>query len=177
MSNFFGTIRRYTWLKSLIYVLFGLFALFEPNGTLNSFITVMAAFVGVFGVINLVAALKERHSSGQSNIGVTLAVLQLLAALMIWVLAKPLLAFLPIIMGVILGVNGISKIMSALNHKQYVNVSPLPFVLYGVLLVIVGVVLVFNPFSATLLAVRLFGVLLLIMAVMDIITVRKFKNQ
>ncbi|PAK65759.1 hypothetical protein B8W94_14355 [Lactococcus lactis] len=83
------------------------------------------------------------------------------------------MSFLPFILGIVLIITGISNVFTALNHRQYVNISPMPFVLYGVLLILVGILLAFNPFGTILILLQFFGATLIVMGIMTIVTAWK----
>ncbi|PAK80075.1 DUF308 domain-containing protein [Lentilactobacillus parakefiri] len=175
MYSFMQQIRNYVWLKSLAYIIFGLLFLFEPHETLNLAINVLAAFFIVFGLINLLSAWRQRSRGEVVDYSFAIGITQVVIAVIVWILAKPLLAFLPFILGVMLIVSGISKVIDALNHRQYVNVSPMPFVLFGILLILVGVLLAFNPFGTVLVLLQFFGAALVVMAIMEIVTAWKWR--
>ena len=170
MYSFMNQIRNYIWLKSIAYIVFGLFFLIEPHETLNVSIDLI-----VFGIINLISAWWQRSHSEVPDYSFAIGITQLVVAVIIWILAKPLLAFLPFILGIMLIISGISKVLDALNHRQYVNVSPMPFVLYGILLILVGILLAFNPFGTVLILLQFFGATLIVMAIMEIVTAWKWR--
>lgn len=176
MQHFFDQFRKFTWLKSLLLVIIGLFGLFQPGHLLNIFIYVAAGFVAVFGLINIFSSVRQRSKTGQPNSNLTVGILQLIGALLIVILTKPILAFLPFFMGLALGISGIGKIGDALGHRQYVNVKPTPLIIWGVVLILMGLVLIFNPFNTVLLALRIFCAFLVINAIMDVFTARRFRN-
>ncbi|WP_237745794.1 hypothetical protein [Lentilactobacillus farraginis] len=49
MYRIISQIRRYIWLESVVYIIFGLFFLFKPETTINIFIDVLASFFALFG--------------------------------------------------------------------------------------------------------------------------------
>ncbi|WP_040471186.1 HdeD family acid-resistance protein [Lentilactobacillus kisonensis] len=170
MYSFISRIRNYIWLKSIAYIIFGLLFLFEPHETLNLFINILAIFFAVFGIINLLSGWRQRSRDDVTSYSLTMGVSQLIIALIIWVFAKPLLAFLPFIVGLTLVIMGISKTVDGMQqHRQYVNVSPFPNNLYGILLALVGILLMFNPFSTVLVVLQFFGATLVVMSIMDIV--------
>lgn len=170
MYSFINQIRNYVWLKSLAYIIFGLLFLFEPHETLNIFIIILAVFFAVFGIINLISGWWQRSHDDITNYSLTVGVSQLIIALIIWIFAKPLLAFLPFIVGLTLVIMGISKTVDGIQqHREYVNVSPFPNSLYGILLVLVGIMLMFNPFGTVLVVLQFFGATLVVMSILDIV--------
>ncbi|WP_416353613.1 DUF308 domain-containing protein [Agrilactobacillus fermenti] len=176
MNKFFDSMRHVTWLKSIAYIILGLFSLFEPKSALNIFINVAALFVAVFGIINLINGLRHRAQVSGMNTQLTVGILQLLAAGLILILTKPILSALPFMLGIGLGIAGVTQIGNALSSKQYVNVVRWPWLLYGALILIIGLILLFNPFNTVLLTLRIFGAALVVMAIMEIVRGRKLTD-
>lgn len=169
LNKFINQIRKYVWIKSLLYIIFGLFFLFEPDATLDIFIITLASFVAAFGVINIIGYLWQRNRIDDPGFGLPVGILQLIIAAIIMILAKPLLAFLPIVLGITLMVLGITRIVQSIRNRQFVNVSPIPFIIYGVLLAVVGAILAFNPYITILVVLRLFGGTMVVMAIMEMV--------
>ncbi|MFD1671057.1 HdeD family acid-resistance protein [Agrilactobacillus yilanensis] len=174
LNKFFDQFRKYTWLKSIAFIILGLFSLLQPASMLNIFINVTAGFVAFFGILNLISAFRQRKAY-QRSFNLPIGISQLVGAGLILLLSKPILSALPFLLGISLGVSGIAKIVDAFSHRQYINVRPTPFILYGIVMIILGLVLVFNPFNTILLALRIFGAALLFNAIMNIFTARKLK--
>ncbi|GHP13871.1 membrane protein [Lentilactobacillus fungorum] len=170
MYSFVNRFRNYVWLKSLAYIIFGLMFLFEPHETLNAFIGILAVFFAIFGIINLLSAWRQRARAEITSYSLSIGISQLVIAVIIWIFAKPLLAFLPFVVGLTLVIMGISKTIDGLQqHREYVNVSPFPNSLYGMILTLLGIMLMFNPFGTVLVVLQFFGAILVIMSVMDIV--------
>ncbi|EHL98000.1 hypothetical protein HMPREF9103_01742 [Lentilactobacillus parafarraginis F0439] len=175
MYNFFNSVRQYVWLNGLLYLIFGLFFLFDPRQTLSAFIWLFAAFFVIFGIINLIASLRVHSQTGIYDVGLSIGIFQLILAVLILVFAKPLLAFIPIITGVTLIILGISEIIDAFSRRQFINVVPLPMIIYGIILILIGIVLTFNPFTTVLVLLQFFGAILIVNAIMDFIGMWRWK--
>jgi uncharacterized membrane protein HdeD (DUF308 family) len=91
------------------------------------------------------------------------------------VFAKPLIAFIPIITGITLIILGISEIIDAFSRRQFINVVPLPMIIYGIILILIGIVLTFNPFTTVLVLLQFFGAILIVNAIMDFIGMWRWK--
>lgn len=162
-------------LNSLFYLIFGLFFLFDPRKTLGAFIWLFAAFFAIFGIINLTAALRVRSQTGIYDVGLSIGIFQLILAALILVFAKPLLAFIPIIDGITLIILGVSEVIDAFSRKQYINVVLLPMVVYGIILILVGILLTFNPFKTVLVLLQFFGAILIMNAIMDLVGIWRWR--
>lgn len=93
MYTFINRIRNFIWLKSLAYIIFGLFFLFDPHGTLNIVISLIASFFLVFGVINLISAWRQRVNNEVTDYSMAIGIAQIVIAIIVFILAVPLLSY------------------------------------------------------------------------------------
>ncbi len=177
MFDFFNRIRQYTWINIILYILIGGFFLFEPHQALSTFIWLLAAFFIAFGLINLFASLRIHSQTGMYNFGLSIAIGQLIIAGIILIFAKPLLAFIPLVAGITLIAMGISRIIDAFSQRQFINVVPMPMIIYGILLILIGIILTFNPFATVLVLLQFFGAILIVTGVMEAITMIRWRQR
>lgn len=175
MDNLVKSIKRNMWLRAAAFIILGIFIAFRPAMMINMSIQLIALYLVILGVYNLVMGLKV-HQKGESlNGGTILGITELVGAMFVWLFAKPLLGMLPFVIGIGLLVHGINYIMQIRNNRQYVNVSPFMNYVYGVLIIIAAVVMIFNPFKSLTLLFAIFGWLLIVMGIAEIFGTRLFK--
>ena len=154
--------------RALALGIVGVWLLLAPWSVYTVIKWVLVAALLANAVPPLTAGLRSRRTTGsggwQLSWGIFLAVSALLAAAFL----RPMLSMLPALLGIMAIFFGINKITSAKGDRQYVNVSPVPQMIYGGLVIVVGVLLVFNPFHATMLLFRIVGGVMIAMAVMEI---------
>ncbi|KRL12547.1 DUF308 domain-containing protein [Schleiferilactobacillus perolens] len=179
MQQLYTTIRRYSWLQSIVSLALGAFLLLMPNLVVTGAIYIVAAYIAVQGAISLIAGLRANKDNPVQNNrpAITLGIGMLVAALLVLFMAKPLLASLPFILGLILIFTGISRVANGFTRKEYVNVTPWPMVVYGALLILLGVVLVINPFGSLMMLFRFFGGTMIAMVIMDFFAGRYYKDR
>lgn len=146
---------------AIVMLVLGVVVAAWPKLVFNSSVAVIALLLLVLGVYQLVMAL--RHRGGSLYGGIILIVLSLLAE----GLATIIISMLPFFLGVLMVLFGINKIRSATTDREYVNVPAWPSVVYGVLTIIAGVLLLLNPFGTAMVAFRIFGGYLVVMAILE----------
>ncbi|ERL64661.1 HdeD family acid-resistance protein [Schleiferilactobacillus shenzhenensis] len=180
MQQVYNTFRRYGWLQSLASLLLGAALLFVPGLVTTIGISLIAIYIAVQGIIGLVSALRSKDSvdGQQSGWAIGLSVTLIVVAILFYFMAKPLLAAIPFILGLLLIFMGINRVANGFSgRKEYVNVTPWPMVVYGILLIIGGIVLVINPWGSVKLLFRIFGGTLIAMVILDFITGQYYKKQ
>lgn len=170
MRQFLDHMQRYAWVRTIVYVIIGFLLLIEPKKFFNGVVYVLAAYVAIMGIMNLWTTYRMRKDTGFIGFGVTSGVLLLIAALAILVLSKPIISIFPIFFGIILIIQGLVYLMQQPKGVRVVNRTRWPRVVFGLCLLIVGLLLLFNPFKSILLALQLAGVVIILSGIETLIT-------
>ena len=100
-----------------------------------------------------------------------------LAALLVAVKADQIIGLIPMVMGAVFAVNGAVKLQRSLELKQVQYRGWGIVMFYAILTIGFGVLLLFNPFSAATMMVRILGIGLLVSGGTDIITMMSVSRQ
>ncbi|QVI35279.1 hypothetical protein BVJ53_09140 [Lacticaseibacillus chiayiensis] len=168
MQAMFDRLQRWSWLRGLLMILIGAWILIEPHQVYRSFLWIVAAVLIVAAIPKLVDGFSAKKRSGTYGTSLFTGVIYLIVALLLPAIVMPLMSMGPFFIGVVLIIYGINKIMGARRQQQYVNVSPLPTIIYGVALIVIGAIMVINPFKTVMVVFSLFGGLLVVMGIMQL---------
>lgn len=171
MTNLFKNIQRHALIRGVIYAILGVAILFQPREFFNVLIYFIAGYNALLGAINLISALKEKQ-----NTQMAAAIFYFVFALIILLFAKPLISVLPIFLGILIIIGGATRITQSMRLKEYVNVNYLPMMIYGILLVIAGVLILFNPFKTWVVLFQFFGITMIVTGISEIITFIRYRN-
>lgn len=174
MTSVFKSIQKYAVLRSLAFIFLGIFVMIKPNEATDIMLNLIIAYNVLMGIINLVSGFRHKVDGYNPTIGI--AVFYFVAALLIFLLTKPLFHMIIILIGITFIINGSMRIIQSLDLKQYVNVNWLPMLVYGVFLIGTGIFLVLNSSSTTMFFFRTFGILLAISGVSELIAFIRLRN-
>ena len=166
MSYFFLTSTASVWI-AILYMFLGLPLLLNPVASGTFFIWALAAGSAVYAVSHLVRYIQGRKEGLASGGDLFLTVVPLLftVASLIW--PQTLLAFLPLVLGSLLLLDGIGKIPLAFLAAKAGTPDTLALILSAVLPVVLGALIVINPFQTVQLVVRIFGLGLIADGIID----------
>ncbi|WP_125571820.1 HdeD family acid-resistance protein [Lacticaseibacillus songhuajiangensis] len=174
MSSFYVEFQKTGWLRGLIMMALGGWILFQPGMVFGLLVNVVAAVLLVMGIMNIISGIRLQRQTGAS-FGVGSGVGLILAAVLVEAFAKVFLAMFPLFIGIGLLIYGIAAMTGAQHNRQYVNVSSTSGIVYGLLVVIAGLFMMFNPFGSAMLIFRFFGGVILFMGIMEVINWFKFR--
>jgi uncharacterized membrane protein HdeD (DUF308 family) len=163
MTQFFEKLQKYALLRMIFLVLIGGFMLFRPNEIFHGVVYIVAGYTAFLGLLNLVVAIRNRQE-GMSSFGLISGVLLLVAALAILVLAKPIVSIIPIFFGILFVIYGLVKFVKK-PARRIVNEPSLPRKIFYLLILLVGILLIFNPFKTVLLVAQIAGAVILLMGI------------
>lgn len=164
------------WLTGAVIILFGLALVIWPNITMGFLLNLLGGVLIAIGVFHIVRYFTSDHRAAMFNfdlgLGITLAFLGLLVIL----LKGFLLSIVPAILGCILLITGFVKIQAAFDFKRMqVQRWYLEMIAAGISLVL-GMLIIFNPFGTGMLLTRMIGVAILIEGIQDIISLRAYNR-
>lgn len=166
-----------TFARVAALVVVGLWFLILPGTVYTVLKWVIVAALLAAAIPGLITGLKQRHATGNGGWELTRGVTLLIAAVLVAALLKPVISMLPALIGIMVILFGINKVSTAKKDQRFINVSPLPQIIYGIVVIIAGAVLLFNPFHAVLVLFQVSGALMLVMAVMEVLTAIRAKRN
>ncbi|MEB6147406.1 HdeD family acid-resistance protein [Enterococcus casseliflavus] len=158
-------------LRAIIYVIFGIVIAINPSGFFNFIGYVLAGYLTLIGLINVLEDFKTRKESGHWGLGLFSGIFLLVLALVVLLFASTIASVLPILLGLSIISNGAFQLVLGLNTKS------VAWIIYSVILVIGGALLLFNPFASLLILLQVFGYTLIAMGILEVIGYFMFRSQ
>lgn len=176
----------YFWERSasvwiaLLYVLMGGLLLAFPAATSTVFVWALAGGAACYGVSHLLRYLQTRKNGTASPADLFLTVLPVAFAVFALVWPQTLLSFLPLVLGSLLLLDGVGKLPLAIMAMRAHTPDATALLLSSLIPLVLGAVIVVNPFQTVQLVVRIFGVGLIADGVADfaaVLTSRSAGNR
>lgn len=166
MDTFMKKMAQYDLLRGIILGIMGIVILWKPGLIFNGIVYLIAAYLAFMGLLNLYTVIREKGDyAGAYAPGIFL----LLGALAVIVLAKPIVSFIPFLLGLFVLIGGIRQLLQEIQlHRE--GTARLGWLIFSVLLMAAGGLLFFNPFASVLLMFRIFGGILIATAIAAVIS-------
>lgn len=167
-------------LRGLVAVIFGPLAFARPYAALELFVTVVAIFALIDGVVILIAAFRERAINPRWWIvllrGLLVIGIGLLALLFTLPLTGVTLSIATIILGIGFVIAGVIDIITAIRIRRQI-VNEWSIVLSGVFAIILGVLIASAPLLFTTAFIIFLGGLITIYGILEIIAAFRLRGQ
>lgn len=153
---------------SVIYLVLGIIMVISPVLVSNFICYIIGVLLIVVGGSGIFTYIRAGESGGYAKI--TLLVSVLFTALGIYILISPegFVSIIPLVVGVMMVIESFDKISNALNTKSNGYEGWYKLLIASVIIFVLGLVLIFNPFETVTVFIRVIGVFLIIDAISNI---------
>lgn len=161
MINYFKNLKANYTVSAVICVIIGLVLIIWPGTSTQVVCMVLGGVLLIYGIIQIILYLFARERTlylqGMLVLGIIFSVLGA------WILLKPemIIKAVPIIMGIIIIMHGLHNAIQAIDLKKMSYGRWWIALLFGLLTIVLGGVLVYNPFSVVNTVVRVIGAFLI----------------
>lgn len=173
--NLFEKIRKDVVWSSIAYLILGFVLLIRPGMALVTIVHILAIVAAVMGVVSLVSYFRDKYSVG--NGGVTKGIVYFVIAALLYFGAGFIISIVPFILGILIVISGIVKLQEALDMMKYKADGSVAVLIIAVLSLLLGVLILINPFSTAEFLFRIIGIALIYNGVSDLLTVFYFSKK
>lgn len=175
IENMYKRMIIYSLLTALFTIIMGIVLLFLPNAT-NKVVGIIVGIIFLIEGINSVYKYFHREGAKLYNLNLVFGVLYALLGVVIILYPFTVVEFVTVCLGIYMIINGASKVNYALWLKKGNEESWLITLATGILIAIVGILVIFNPF-ASLTLTKLAGAFLIITGILDFMDTILFRNR
>ncbi len=175
IENMYKRMIWYSIGTALITIITGIVLLLVPELS-GKVLGVIVGIIFLIEGINSIYKYFHREGAKLYNLNLVFGVIYAVLGVVIILVPSSVVEFITICLGIYMIVNGASKVNYALWLKRGNEDSWLITLATGILVAIVGVLVIFNPF-ASLTLTKLAGAFLIITGILDFMDTILFKNR
>lgn len=165
---------KVSMIYSFIFLLVGLLLFIDPKDFVIMVSYMISLAFIVAGINNLIRYSKDK--SGYAGATLTLAIILLMLGFFLIIKPTFIAKIIPLVIGICLAVNSLEKLISLKYLSNEYDRKYKVSTILGIVTLISGILLIFNPFEGTLLVTRIIGLVMITFSVIDIIDKIKLKK-
>lgn len=178
----FKSMYRTSVVFSIILCLIGIFLLSKPEVTLHAISYVIGILLIVWGIIPIITFITNKEKESYLEFSFICGVFSCLFGIIIMINPNIIGSIIPFLIGTWMIINGIIKLSYSitLNKESNATIS----IMISIIILICGLLLIFNPFGGAVVLTKLIGVFTIIYSLLDLIecftlkrTVKKFNKD
>ena len=166
---------RMSMIYSVLFAIIGLLLFIDPSG----FVVLVSYMIGILllvvGINNVLSYSKNRDLAVTKTLLIVGVILFIIGLFLIF---DPTFigTIVPAVIGVCLIINALEKLMYLQYLEDKKSEAYMVALISGIVIMIVGIILLFNPLSGTLIVTQIIGVIIVIYSIMDIIEKIRYKK-
>lgn len=176
MRGVFGKLAKYALIRGVLYVALGILMVVAPEVVMQVIVYILAVYAIIMGVINIAAHLRSRGEDA-SSFGLITGVLLVVLGIVMFIFTQAILSILPIFLGALLILAGVSRLVEAIGGGSSLGGPRILLIILALLIIIGGLLVIFNPFSTAVLLFRVFGILVIVQGVGELISFFTFRKS
>ena len=147
---------------SIVLIVVAIFLMAKPGMALTTAVTIFGVIFLIEGIIRIISYMMEepevRAFSGELMMGILLAILGLII----------FISIIPIMTGIWIIIRSIMKFQFAINLKSASAEKWELMLVSSIIMCVLGVLVIINPFEAIVALTRFIGIIILISEVVDV---------
>lgn len=179
IKKYINDLRKGHGVRLIMLVLGGLFLVYPGTAqkTLANIIAIAFVIMGVAKILSYFGKPKQDAYGYMEYKSKSVIVIGIIYIVLAAFIAKVLMSIIPILLGSIIALNGIIKLQYSLEIKKNIPDSRWqPMLLAAVIMLVVGVVILFNPFKTNNLIIRIIGGILVFESIFDLAASYKYSK-
>lgn len=153
---------------SLVFAIISIFLIAKPTESLQFIIIVVGCILILTGLFHTISYFTSSKDLSIINLGLIQGVLCLIFGIVTVFNSDVVGGFLPFLIGAWIIIESILKIQFTFNIRN-ISISRWRFMLLlSLLTLIIGIIILFNPFKTAVMVTRIYGIFLLIAEVLNI---------
>lgn len=152
---------------SIIFILIGTFLLARPEDAIHLVSYALGIILIVWGVISVITFFTDKESQNYLDFGFIVGVFVLIFGIIILVKPDTIASIIPLLLGIWMLINGVTKLSYSLTLNN--NKSALSSIIISLIIVLLGILLIINPFQGAKKLVQILGISILVYSVLDLI--------
>lgn len=169
MRTVFDKLAQSALLRTILYIVLGVLVLIAPTLVMNIIVYLIAAVAIVMGIINLVNYFRHR-TEGDSGYGVVSGVLLVVLGIVMLIFSGAIISILNIFLGALLILGGAVNLARAFSSGRTLGRQNIFLIIVNILVIIGGILIIVNPFGAAVILFRVFGAVLVVMGISELVT-------
>lgn len=153
-------------LMGILYLVLGIVFIAATEELLKTFNYILVCICLIIGVVQVISFFLEREYLKNNYTSLLIGVVFIWVSLILYVYYGFMINILPILFSLYLFVMAIEMWVRYVHLKEVVNIRRGKYLLFGILAIVIGLLLIFNPGSVILTYLKVTGVYLVLVSLL-----------
>lgn len=156
-------------ITTVVFLIIGVILYASPVKTISVMTYFIEALLIITGIITIINYIKVDVKHDVFSLGFVHGVVCILVALFLIVNPKIIATILPIVIGIWMVFGSLTRIQVAIKLSAWGSKTSIWYIIFAVLMFLIGIVCICNPFAASTVIVKMLGLGIVIYSIIDLI--------
>lgn len=171
-KNFNATI-----ISSIITIFLGILLFFQAENTLKMISYIIGIFLLVVGIASIIKTTTNKQVKLYINTSFMIGTFSSIVGFILLINPTILTSILPFCIGGWLIISGALKIQTTFALKETLDDTWKKMLIYAIVVLMLGIILITNPFGGAVFATKVIGIFLIIYSIADIVGTFMIKKE
>ncbi len=169
MEQYIKKYTSYSILTSLILIILSIFLISNPNQFLNIVMTIFSIILILSGIIQVIGYFRSPAELKAFSIKLILGIIIIVLGIFLLLNSSMVNTIITAIIGGWMVIQSIIKIQIAFNLREYANSNWKAICILSIITLLLGILIIINPFGAIETIGRIAGIMLLVSEIINLI--------
>ena len=170
MENFdkkLSSMNRTSIVFSILFMLLGLFLIIKPEDAIHMVSYALGIILLIWGLVSMIKFFSNKESQNYLEFSFIVGVFVFIFGVIILIKPNTIANIIPLLLGIWMLINGVTKLSYSLTINR--NNPALGSIIVSGLIIVCGILLIFNPFSGAKALTQIIGGTLILYSLLDLI--------
>ncbi|MCD7836646.1 MAG: DUF308 domain-containing protein [Lachnospiraceae bacterium] len=160
-------IRWNVMLKGILYIILGIIALALPETMEKTIGYLLGVVLIIAGGISIISYLLRDVRENYYRDDFVFGLVEIVIGIIVLLKVEIIISLIPILFGILVIISGCTKLQDAVDMKRMNYAGWIAMLILALINIVLGLVLIFNPFAAVELMFRVIGIGLIFSGITD----------
>lgn len=162
-------------ITSIVILVFGIFIFIKPDTTVKTVSYLIGIILLLTGINSIIISVNSKENI--NNINIAAGIITIIAALVLFLNPTVIASIIPLLIGIYMIISAAFKLQYLYSLKALTDKWDTTVLVVAIVTLVLGVLLVFNPFGGVIAVTKLIGIFLIIYSVLDIVNNINIKKK
>lgn len=170
MNSIINKLFKSSIISSIALIAFGLLLILQSEVTIITISYIIGGLLIALGVIAGISFFKNIKDRNKNDLDIVYGIVCLILGVIVIKNPEAIASIIPFVLGLVIIINSATKLQYSFELYKEKNSLWLSTLVLSIIMIVCGIVLIFNPFKGAVLLTRIVGVFILIYSVLDLIS-------
>lgn len=177
MQKIMKSFYKSSLITSVVLLLIGVLLLFKSDDTIVALSYILGCILLVLGIIAIVNFFRKSSIDSFNDLNIVYGIVTIILGVLIITNPTVIATFIPIVVGLGIVISSSIKLAYSIELKNDNDDLWKSTLVMAAISALCGVLILFNPFKASVLVFKIIGVFIIIYSILDIISIFQIKKD